>query len=153
VHALAWHPHVADRAYEAGGGGAAWSFDAGRTWIGANAGRDRNYTWGLAVDPDDPECWYLSASPGARYAHGSANAEAYVYRWRGSGPWERLGGGLPHPLPSMPYALTIDQGTIYAGLGNGQIHASADRGETWEPLLLTGDPLIRVLSLVSYGAG
>src|SRR5216117_3754966 len=29
VHSLAWHPHVAGRAYEAGGGGTAWSDDGG----------------------------------------------------------------------------------------------------------------------------
>src|SRR5262249_688450 len=57
VHALAWHPQVVGRAYEAGGGGAAWSHDGGQTWQGADAGRDRHYTWGLAVDPDDPDCW------------------------------------------------------------------------------------------------
>src|SRR5439155_24770714 len=29
VHSLAWHPRVRGRAYEAGGGGAAWSDDGG----------------------------------------------------------------------------------------------------------------------------
>ena len=55
VHSLAWHPRVEGRAYEAGGGGAAWSDDAGETWHPADDGRDRNYTWSVAVDPDDPE--------------------------------------------------------------------------------------------------
>ncbi len=32
VHSLAWHPNAAGRAYEAGGGGAAWSEDGGDTW-------------------------------------------------------------------------------------------------------------------------
>src|SRR6266540_1924766 len=32
VHSLAWHPRVEGRAYEAGGGGSAWSDDAGDTW-------------------------------------------------------------------------------------------------------------------------
>src|SRR6266700_293273 len=69
VHALAWHPNVQGRAYEAGGGGAAWSHDGGWTWRAADAGRDRHYTWGLALDPEDPDCWYISASPGPRQAH------------------------------------------------------------------------------------
>jgi hypothetical protein len=63
AHALAWHPEAEGRAYEAGGGGAAWSFDGGRTWRPADDGRDRHYTWGLAVDRHDPDCWYVSASP------------------------------------------------------------------------------------------
>ena len=55
VHSLAWHPEVAGRAYEAGGGGAAWSDDAGETWHPADEGRDRNYTWSVAVDPVDAD--------------------------------------------------------------------------------------------------
>jgi photosystem II stability/assembly factor-like uncharacterized protein len=45
VHALAWHSRAKGRAYEAGGGGAAWSRDGGLTWVHADAGRDRHYTW------------------------------------------------------------------------------------------------------------
>ena len=64
VHSLAWHPKAAGRAYEAGGGGAAFSTDAGETWQPADDGRDRNYAWSVAVDPDDPDCWFVSASTG-----------------------------------------------------------------------------------------
>src|SRR6266566_1698969 len=55
VHALTWHPTAQGRAYEAGGGGTAWSKDGGQTWQRIDTGRDRHYTWGLAVDPDDPD--------------------------------------------------------------------------------------------------
>src|SRR5437867_4274410 len=64
VHSLAWHPHTPGRAYEAGGGGAAFSTDAGETWQRADEGRERHYTWSVTVDPDDPDCWYVSASTG-----------------------------------------------------------------------------------------
>ena len=37
VHCLAWHPSAAGRAYEAGGDGAAWSRDGGRSWEPADA--------------------------------------------------------------------------------------------------------------------
>src|ERR671936_2683254 len=40
VHSLAWHPRASGRAYEAGGGGSAWSEDAGDTWRPADEGRD-----------------------------------------------------------------------------------------------------------------
>src|SRR5918994_127422 len=56
-HALAWHPEAEGRAYEAAGGGAAWSSDAGETWRGGGEGRDRHYTWALAVDPYEPDPW------------------------------------------------------------------------------------------------
>jgi photosystem II stability/assembly factor-like uncharacterized protein len=96
VHALAWHPTVPDRAYEAGGGGAAWSRDGGLSWQAADEGRDRHYTWGLAVDVDDPECWYVSANPNARLAHyGEPGAEAYIYRWRGADRGRCSGADYP----------------------------------------------------------
>src|SRR5438034_570563 len=96
VHALAWHPSVPGRAYEAGGGGAAWSHDGGWSWEPADAGRDRHYTWGLAVHPEDPDTWFVSANPGPMQAHHQrGNADAFIYRWRDVGPWQPLKGGLP----------------------------------------------------------
>jgi photosystem II stability/assembly factor-like uncharacterized protein len=149
AHALAWHPHVPGRAYEAGGGGAAWSFDGGRTWQPADEGRDRHYTWALAVDHEDPDCWFVSASPGPFYAHRPGRAEAYVYRWRGAGPWEALNGGLPQPLDSMPYALLAHDGRLFAGLRDGRLYQSGDRGDTWTQLELTGERLPRLLAVAA----
>jgi photosystem II stability/assembly factor-like uncharacterized protein len=147
VHAIAWHPREAGCAYEAGGGGAAWSKDAGRTWDAADEGRDRRYTWALAVDPDDASCWYVSASPGPLQAHRTGQADAYVYRRRGGGPWERLAGGLPQPLDSMPYALAHAGRTLVAGLLDGRIFATDDGGDAWRQMELNGDPLPSILAL------
>jgi photosystem II stability/assembly factor-like uncharacterized protein len=149
VHSLAWHPTVPGRAYEAGGGGAAWSRDGGLTWQAADEGRDRHYTWGLAADPNDPDCWYVSANPSAQLAHyGERSAEAYIYRWRGQGPWEPLGGGLPQPLDSLPYAMAVDSDSLFAGLGDGRIYRSADRGDHWEQLVVGASPPTSVLALI-----
>jgi photosystem II stability/assembly factor-like uncharacterized protein len=148
VHALAWHPQERGRAYEAGGGGAAWSHNGGQTWQPADAGRDRHYTWGLAVDPDDPDCWYVSASSGPGAAHRSGNAQAAIYRWRGNGPWQALSGGLPQPLDSFPYALTFVGKRLHAGLGDGRIYTSQDGGDTWHQLELRGELPERVQAIV-----
>src|SRR5213592_2109063 len=134
VHSLAWHPHERDRAYEAGGGGSAWSEDAGDTWHRADDGRDRNYTWSAAVDPDDPDCWYVSASTGPFAAHGRRDPQARIYRRRDGEPWQALSGGLPEPLPAMPYVLLATDGRLLAGLANGQLWESHDHGESWTPL-------------------
>lgn len=152
VHALAWHPRVPGRAYEAGGGGAAWSRDSGATWEAADAGRDRHYTWGLAVYPEDPDTWFISANPGpGRAHHQQGDAGAFIYRWRGGGPWQPLAGGLPQPLDSFPYALACLPGWLFAGLGDGRIYFSRDDGqvpfERWQLLAPLGEPLPSVLAL------
>jgi hypothetical protein len=148
VHALAWHPTVPGRAYQAGGGGAAWSKDNGVTWQPADTGRDRHYTWALAIHPMDPDCWFLSASTGPRAAHGSQDAQGFIYRWRGDGPWQALAGGLPQPLKSMPYALAMHQSRVYAGLSNGQIWTSEDEGDHWQRLEMSGEPLTRIEAMI-----
>jgi hypothetical protein len=140
VHSLAWHPSVPGRAYEAGGGGSAWSDDGGDTWHAADDGRDRHYTWSVAVDPDDPGLWYVSASTGPFAAHGGRDPQARIFRRRDGEPWQPLDGGLPEPLRAMPYALVTSGATIFAGLADGEIWRSGDRGDTWERLELTGDP-------------
>ena len=146
VHSLAWHPRVDGRAYEAGGGGAAWSEDGGETWHPADDGRDRDYTWSVAVDPDDPDLWYVSASTGPFAAHGDGPPEARIYRRREDG-WRALAGGLPEPLPAMPYALVAADGRLFAGLADGQIWESADRGDTWRACALVGDALAELHAL------
>ena len=151
VHSLAWHPRVEGRAYEAGGGGAAWSEDAGDTWQPADAGRDRHYTWAVAVEPHDPDAWYVSASTGPFAAHGRGDPQARIYAWR-AGEWRALAGGLPEPLPAMPYALVAADGRLFAGLADGQLWESTDRGESWQACSLEGEALAR-LNALAYAAG
>jgi len=147
VHSLAWHPRVEGRAYEAGGGGAAFSEDAGESWQPADEGRDRHYTWSVAVDPDDPELWYLSASTGPYAAHGRGDPQARIYRRSVREPWRALADGLPEPLPAMPYALVAADGRLFAGLADGQIWQSGDRGESWRACTLRGDSLAALQAL------
>jgi photosystem II stability/assembly factor-like uncharacterized protein len=148
VHSLAWHPRLLGRAYEAGGGGAAFSKDAGESWQPADEGRDRHYTWSVAVDPDDPDLWYVSASTGPYAAHGRGDPQAFIYRRQAGEPWRSLAGGLPQPLPAMPYALVAGDGRLFAGLADGQIWESRDRGDSWHACRSQGDPIAALHSLV-----
>src|SRR5919198_1782102 len=100
VHSLVWHPHVAGRAYEAGGGGTAWSDDAGESWHPADEGRDRHYTWSVAVDPADADRWYVSASTGPYAAHGGRDPEARLYVRQDGEPWRPPPGGPPPARPA-----------------------------------------------------
>jgi hypothetical protein len=51
------------------------------------------------------------------------------------------------PLPAMPYALVATNGRLFAGLANGQLWESRDRGDSWTAMRLQGDTLIAVLAL------
>ena len=104
VHCVAWHPSAPGRAYEAGGDGAAWSRDGGRSWDRADAGRDRRYAWALAIDEADPDRWFVSAAPGPFEAHGNRPSDSAIYRWEASGPWRVIEG----PLDSHVYAPPAD---------------------------------------------
>jgi photosystem II stability/assembly factor-like uncharacterized protein len=151
VHSLAWHRSAVGRAYEAGGGGAAFSEDAGESWRPADEGRDRHYTWSVAVDPDDPELWYVSASTGPYAAHGRGDPQARIYRRRAGEPWQALVGGLPEPLAAMPYALVTGDGRLFAGFADGQIWESRDSGDSWHACTTRGDAVPALHALVRCG--
>jgi hypothetical protein len=138
VHSLAWHPHTPGRAYEAGGGGAAFSTNGGETWEAADEGLDRHYTWSVTVDRGDADCWYVSASTGPYAAHGRGDPRARIYRRRDGNPWQLLAGGLPEPLPAMPYALLAISGRLFVGLADGRLWESRDHGDSWTKLRIDG---------------
>jgi photosystem II stability/assembly factor-like uncharacterized protein len=147
VHTLAWHRTAQGRAYEAGGGGAAYSIDAGDTWQAADDGRDRHYTFAVAADLQDPDLWYVSASTDPFAAHSRGDPRAYIYRRRGDEPWEPL-RGLPQPLPAMPYTLLATEAELFAGLANGEIWVSRDQGDTWARSRFNGDHIGALQALV-----
>ncbi len=136
-HTLTFHASNGEWAYEGGGTGPACSRDGGKTWRQPKDGMDRRYCWAVAADPAHPEVWYVSASPSPFKAHGEDNAQAHIFRSVGGAPWEKLIGGLPQPLNSMPYALLTDRtasGHLYAGLSNGEVWFSEDYGDHWKKL-------------------
>ena len=138
-HSITFHATNGNWMYEAGGTGAgtAISQDGGNTWTQNWAGLDRHYGWACAADPFQPEISYLSVSPAPSKAHSENNAQACIFRSSAEGKWEKLAGGLPLPLNHMPYALLTDlsePGHVYAGLSNGDVWCSQDRGESWSQM-------------------
>jgi photosystem II stability/assembly factor-like uncharacterized protein len=138
AHALATHPAAPGRVYEAAGEGVALSDDGGASWRPVDAGMDRHYAWGLAVDAAEPDLWYVSASHGARQAHRlGGGAEGVIFRKRGDAPWEARGGdegGLARPSPVMPYALVAPRDCpnwLIVGMHDGELLLTEDAGETW----------------------
>jgi photosystem II stability/assembly factor-like uncharacterized protein len=138
AHCLAWHPRAEGRAYEAAGDGAASSRDGGRTWEAAATGRDLPYCWALAVDPADPDRWYVSAASGPRAAHGGGHGR--LYRW--AGVWEPL----PLPDDAMPYALAAAGDDLLAGMADGRVLRSGDGGGSWQDVGVRVDGIVAMAS-------
>jgi photosystem II stability/assembly factor-like uncharacterized protein len=121
-HALVLRGHDA---YEGAGFGPARSCDAGRTWARDRRGLDRRYVMAIAADPEDRDCWYVAAAP-LRAAH-SARSRACVFRWSGD-RWARTTADLDE----LPHALACPSADhVVAGLRDGTVLASRDRGATW----------------------
>lgn len=135
-HVLRTHPVATDRVYAVGGDGISFSVDTGHGWQRDVDGMDRFYSWGLAVDPEDPELWYASASTGPMQAHGDGDAQARLYRRTARASWQPLDldglGGVSSALTRMPYALAApEHSTLVVGLRDGVVLLTRDAGETW----------------------
>jgi hypothetical protein len=145
-HALGMHPLAPERVYQGAAGGVALSLDGGDSWQHAGRGVRRRFVWALAIDPADPDLWYVSAAYDPRKAHGDGSADAAIYRRRGERRWEapRSAAGLR----SMPFALlTLHErpGALVAGFGDGRLALSEDAGDSWQDLAVQL-PRIRALA-------
>ena len=137
AHWMVTHPGAPDRVYEAAGDGVARSEDAGASWSHLEAGLDRHYAWATAVDPEDPDLWYVSVSTGPFAAHGRGDGQARVMR-RHDAHWEPVGGWGDTPeLRRMPYALATlpdRPGVVVAGLRGGTLLVGEEAGQRWTRL-------------------
>jgi photosystem II stability/assembly factor-like uncharacterized protein len=52
----------------------------------------------------------------------------------------------------MPYALVVPDGRLFAGLGDGQLWESADRGDTWARCRTDG-PVLGAVQALGHASG
>jgi photosystem II stability/assembly factor-like uncharacterized protein len=139
AHQLLTHPLAPHRLYEAAGQGIALTDDLGQRWDHRDRGLDRHYAWAQAIDPADPDLWYVSISRGPYAAHGQSDGQSQLLRSRGNG-WSAIDTWENAPaLRRMPYALATlpDQpGRLLVALRGGAFLVTDDAGESWIQLAL-----------------
>jgi photosystem II stability/assembly factor-like uncharacterized protein len=137
AHQLLTHPLAPKRLYEVAGQGVARSDDLGESWHRIGDGLDRHYAWAEALDPADPELWYVSVSRSPFAAHGSGDGESHLFRSRGNGFTAIDTWGDRPQLRRMPYAvlaLPDAPNHLLVALRGGTLLLSRDAGETWSEL-------------------
>lgn len=145
AHELLMHPLAPERVYEAAGQGIARSEDRGETWARFEDGLDRHYAWAQAIDPADPDLWYVAVSRSPFAAHGDGDGQAHLWRSHGDG-WVAVDGWGDSPeLRRMPYALAALPGhpnKLLVGLRGGTLLLTEDAAESWSRLALELDDIV-----------
>lgn len=117
------------------------SDNAGESWYEVSGNLPCDFGFPIAVHAHEPETIYVIPikSDSEHYVH---DARLRVYRSRtGGNEWEALTKGLPQEhcyVNVLRDAMAVDRLEpcgIYFGTTGGQVYASADSGDTWEPIV------------------
>ena len=147
AHRLLTHPLAPERLYEAAGQGIARSDDLGESWLRLDGQLDRHYAWVQALDPADPDLWYVAVSRSPYAAHGSGDGQARLFRSCRDGFVPIDTWGDSPELRRMPYALSTFRGEpehLLVALRGGALLLTRDAGESWSRLPVSLDDAIEV---------
>ena len=117
------------------------SDDAGESWQEVSGNLPTDFGFAIDVHAHEPETIYVVPIK-SDSEHFPLEGKLRVYRSRtGGNEWEALTKGLPQSncyvnvLRDAMAVDSLDECGIYFGTTGGQVYASADSGDSWEPIV------------------
>jgi hypothetical protein len=117
------------------------SDDAGESWREISGNLPSDFGFPIDVHANEPETIYVVPIK-SDSEHFPPDGKLRVYRSRtGGNEWEALTSGLPqrdcyvNVLRDAMAVDTLDPCGVYFGTTGGQVYASADGGDTWNPIV------------------
>jgi photosystem II stability/assembly factor-like uncharacterized protein len=117
------------------------SNDAGESWTEISGNLPVDFGFPIAVHPHEPDTIYVVPIK-SDSEHYPPDGKLRVYRSRkGGNEWEALTKGLPQNdcyVDILRDAMSVDDLSpcgIYFGTTGGQVYASVDDGDSWNPIV------------------
>ena len=141
VHRIALHPSRPKALFMQKHWDVMRSDDAGDSWREVSGNLPSDFGFPIDVHAHEPETIYVVPIK-SDSEHFPPDGKLRVYRSRtGGNEWEELTKGLPQRdcyVNVLRDAMTVDlldPCGIYFGTTGGQVYASADSGDTWNPIV------------------
>jgi photosystem II stability/assembly factor-like uncharacterized protein len=141
VHRIAMHPSRPNVLYMQKHWDVMRSDDAAESWHEISGDLPSDFGFPIAVHAHEPETIYVVPIK-SDSEHIPPDGKLRVYRSRtGGNEWEALTDGLPQKdcyvnvLRDAMAVDSLDSCGIYFGTTGGQVYASADSGDSWEPIV------------------
>ncbi|MGI8486084.1 MAG: WD40/YVTN/BNR-like repeat-containing protein [Thermomicrobiales bacterium] len=141
VHNIAMHPSRPDVLFMQKHWDVMRSDNAGEQWHEVSGNLPSDFGFPIKVHPHEPETIYVVPIK-SDSEHFPPDGKLRVYRSRtGGNDWEALTNGLPQEncyvniLRDAMAVDTLPSSGIYFGTTGGQVYASADSGDSWNPIV------------------
>ena len=150
VHRIAMHPSRPQTLFMQKHWDVMRSDDGGASWHEVSGNLPSDFGFAMAVHAHEPETVYVVPIK-SDSEHYPPEGKLRVYRSRkGGNDWEALTSGLPQKdcyvnvLRDAMAVDSLDPCGIYFGTTGGQVYASPDGGDHWEPIVRDLPPVLSV---------
>jgi photosystem II stability/assembly factor-like uncharacterized protein len=150
VHRIAMHPDRPEVLFMQKHWDVMRSDDGGDSWHEISGNLPTDFGFPIDVHAHEPETIYVVPITSDMH-HFPPDGKLRVYRSRtGGNEWEPLTNGLPQQncyvnvLRDAMAVDSLDDCGVYFGTTGGQVYASADAGDNWNPIVRDLPPVLSV---------